>query len=115
MGHVRPVPILQDVPPPPPPVKFDIKCNFQAIDALVNKDEGNVDGDSSTDNDDDDSPPNKKQRKLPMQGESTKYKFASEDDLHKMTHSNLLNGLDTWDMHMLQSCYVFTGGPLSNV
>jgi hypothetical protein len=31
-----------------------------------------------------------------MQGESTKYAFASEDDLHKMTLSNLLNGLDTW-------------------
>jgi hypothetical protein len=31
-----------------------------------------------------------------MQGESTKYAFASEDDLHKMTCSNLLNGLDTW-------------------
>jgi hypothetical protein len=31
-----------------------------------------------------------------MQGESTKYAFASEDDLHKMTGSNLLNGLDTW-------------------
>jgi hypothetical protein len=31
-----------------------------------------------------------------MQGESTKYTFASEDDLYKMTSSNLLNGLDTW-------------------
>jgi hypothetical protein len=51
---------------------------------------------SSTDNDNNDSPPNKKQRNLPMQGESTKYAFASEDDLHKMTHSDLLNGLDTW-------------------
>ncbi len=47
------VPIVQDVPPPSPPVS--------AIDALVSKDEGNVDGDSSTDNDNDDSPQNKKQ------------------------------------------------------
>jgi hypothetical protein len=31
-----------------------------------------------------------------MQGESTKYTFVSEDDLHKMTCTNLLNGLDTW-------------------
>jgi hypothetical protein len=37
------------------------------------------------------------QRKLPTQGESTKYTFASEDDpLHKMTRFHLLNGLDTW-------------------
>ncbi len=76
--------------------KFDIKRNLRAFDSLVYKDEGNVDGDSSTDNDNYNSPPNKKQRNLPMQGESTKYAFASEDDLHKMTHSNLLNGLDTW-------------------
>jgi hypothetical protein len=39
--------------------KFDIKHNLRAIDALVSKDEGNVDGDSSTDDDNDDSPPNK--------------------------------------------------------
>ncbi len=75
--------------------KFDIKRDLRAFDSLVSKVEGNVDVDLSTDNDDNNSPPNKKQRKLPMPGESTKYTFASEDDLHKMTHSNLLNGLDT--------------------
>ncbi len=32
----------------------------------------------------------------PVQGESTKYTFASDDDLHKMTCSHLLNGLDIW-------------------
>ncbi len=40
--------------------KFDIKCNLHAFDSLVSKDEGNVDGDSSTDDDSNDSPPNKK-------------------------------------------------------
>jgi hypothetical protein len=30
----------------------------------------------------------------PVQGESTKYTFASDDYLHKMTCSHLLNGLD---------------------
>jgi hypothetical protein len=76
--------------------KFDIKRNLHAFDSLVCKDEGNVDGESSTDNDNHNSPPNKKQRNLPMKRESTKCAFASEDDLHKMTCSNLLNGLDTW-------------------
>ncbi len=76
--------------------KFDIKRNLRAFDSLVYKDEGNVDGDSSIDDDNGNSPPNKKQRNLPMQGESMKYTFASEDDLHKMTRSNLLKGLDTW-------------------
>jgi hypothetical protein len=52
--------------------KFDIKRNLRAFDSLVYKDEGNVDGVSSTDDDNYDSPPNKKQRNLPMQGESTK-------------------------------------------
>jgi hypothetical protein len=76
--------------------KFDIKRDLRTFDSLVYKDEGNVDGDSSTNNDNYNSPPNKKQRNLPMQGESMKYSFASEDDLHKMTCSNLLNDLDTW-------------------
>ena len=76
--------------------KFDAKRNLHAIDALVCKDERNLDGDSYTHDEDNNSPPNKKQRKLPMQGESTKYTFAPEDDLHKMSRSNLLSGLDTW-------------------
>jgi hypothetical protein len=32
----------------------------------------------------------------PVQGESTEYTFASDDDFQKMTHSHLLNGLDAW-------------------
>jgi hypothetical protein len=84
--------------------KFDIKRNLHTLDSLVYKDEVNVNGDSSTDNDNYNSPPNKKQRNLPMQGESMKYAFASEDDLRKMTCFNLLNGRDTW---ICTSCKVY--------